>query len=390
MKKKFLPYIIYLAIFVITFVLFTFFYDYITTLFGGFFIVPFYYHILIFFAAYFLVVFCHELTHAIAFLIQGIRPKMILILIFLFHKDTRWHLKIDPNLIILGGGMVMPDFHKIHNEKDIRYYQKATSFSLITAPTFTIISASLMFLLDLIFFYNQPIFTVFTFYIVLFSAFFTYTSTLSAQGIFGDFVAHRKINSDPIFGLSVVSQFVEEITPYLYGEMKQRLSEQRPSDFSIHLLNFYSTLLEKGIHEDTEIDEFLLEKSKVLAISPVIARRIARQHQQILVLQQTILYLYRCQEDTLVDQLLQVFSEELDHIKSKQPVKTYYMKQTNHLLGRIDATEYLSETRPFRLGLMDLIVSHLPEYQAAENDRIKPIQRFEKKEMIHLDNEELM
>jgi hypothetical protein len=149
-------------------------------------------------------------------------------------------------------------------------------------------------------------------------------------------------------------------------------------------------LLEKGIHEDADIDDFLLEKSKVLAMSPVIARRIARQHQQILVLQQTILYLYRCQEDDLVDKLLQLFSEELDHIKSKQPVKTYYMKQTNHLIGRIDETDYLTETRPFRLGLMDLIVSHIPEYQAAEKDRLKPIQRFDKKEMIHLDNEELM
>ncbi len=390
MKKKSLPYIIYLSIFVITFVLMTFFYDYMSTLFDSFFGVPFYYHILIFFAAYFLVVMFHELTHAIAFLLHGIRPKMILILIFLFYKDTRWHLKIDPKLIILGGGMVMPNFHQIHDEKDIRYYQKATSFSLMAAPSFTIVSAILMLLLDLIFFYHLPVFTIFTFYIVVFSAFFTYTSTLSAQGIFGDFVAHKKINDDPIFGLSVVSQFVDEITPYLYDEMKKRLSEQRPSDFSIHLLNFYSTLLEKGIHDDTEIDDFLLEKTKVLAISPVISRRIARQHQQILVLQQAILYLYRCQEDDLMDQLLQVFSEELDHIKTKQPVKTYYMKQTNHLIGRIDASDYLTETRPFRLGLMDLIVSHIPEYQITENDHLKPIQRFEKKEMIHLDNDVLM
>lgn len=390
MKKKFLPYIVYLSIFVIIFVLMTFFYDYMSTLFGSFFSMPFYYHLPIFFAAYFLVVMAHELTHAIAFLIEGIRPKMILILIFLFHKDTRWHLTIDPKLIILGGGMVMPDFYKIHDEKDIRYYQKATSFSLMAAPTFTIVSASIMLLLDLVFFYHSPLFTVFTFYVVLFSAFFTYTSMLSAQGIFGDFVAHKRINSDAVFGLSVISQFVDDMTPYLYHEMRDRLAEQRPSDFSIHLLNFYSTLLEKGIHEDTDIDTFLLEKTKVLAKSPIIARRIARQHQQILVLQQAILYLYRAQEDDLMDQLLQIFSEELGHIKSKQPVKTYYMKQTNHLIGRIDASDYLSETRPFRLGLMDLIVSHLPEYQAAENDRLRPIQRFEKKEMIHLDNEELM
>ncbi len=389
MKKRFKPILINAIIFITAVVLFAIFRPYFYILFGSYLKVPFYYHILIFLASYFIVVLLHELAHAVAFLIKGIKPKMILVLMFLFYKDTRWHLKINPKLMVLGGGMVMPNFHAIHSQKDIDYLKKATAFSLITAPTFTVVFASLLLLTNLIFFYDTPL-TVFAFYIALFSAFFTYTSTLSAQGIYGDFVAHKRINTDPMFALSIVTQFVDDLNPFLIDEMRKRLFEHIPSDFSIHLLNFYQVLLNKGIYEDSEIDELLLEKTRVLAKSSVIGRRIARQYQQPLILQQAILYLYRCQEDELVDRLMVLFEAELDRVKTKQPVKQYYMKQTNHLLNRIDASEYLNDTRPFHLGLMDLIVSNIPEYQADEKAHLKPIERFEKKEMIHLDNEELM
>ena len=389
MKKKRFKVVPYIIVFLVTFVLYALFDDYFHTLLGSYFQVPFYLHVIIFFGAYFMVVLCHELTHAIAFLMKGIKPKMILVLIFLFYKDTKWHLTIDPKLIILGGGMVMPDFGGIHTDRDITFYKKATAFSLIAAPTFTIVSATILLLLNLVFFYDTML-TVFTVYIGLFSAFFTYTSTLSTQGIYGDFVAHKKITTDSVFALSIVSQFVDDVTPFLLDEMHRRLFEHIPSDFSLHLLNFYGVLLEKGIYEDNDIDPLLLEKTRILAKSSVIGRKIARQYQQPLILQQAILYLYRCQEDELVDRLMVLFDEELSKIKSKKAVKTYYMKQTNHLINRIDASDYLRNNRPFHLGLMDLIVSHIPEYQASEKDHLKPVERFEKKEMIHLDNEELM
>lgn len=363
---------------------------YLPTLIGGYFKVPFYYHILFFIGAYFGVVLLHELAHAVAFLIKGIKPKMILVLFFLFHKTDKWHMVIDPKLIILGGGMVMPDFHKLEDEQTIIKYQQATSFSLIVAPTFTIVLASILLLSNWIFFYNIPWFTVVTTYVFLMSAFFTYTSTLSAAGIYGDFVAYKKVISEPIFGLSVVSQFVGDITPFHFQTVRARLFESRPSDFSIHLLNFYALLLEKGIYEDSDIDEKLLEKTKILATTPHIIRRISRQFKQVLIIQQAILYLYRCGEDDLVDKLLNFFIVEIDHMKAKDSVKLYYKKLTNHLLDRIDETDFLMNHTDFSLGLMDLIVSHLPEYQQAENDRLKPIQRFEKKPLINLDNQDTL
>jgi hypothetical protein len=195
---------------------------------------------------------------------------------------------------------------------------------------------------------------------------------------------------DPVFSLSIVSQFVDDVTPFHYGFMKSRLMAERPSDFSIHLINFYSTLLEKGIYDDTEIDVELLEKAKVLATHPHLVRKIIRNHQQLITIQQTIVYLYRCQEDTLMELIYDIFKSEIEQSKIKESAKTYYLKQTAHFLNRADESDYLTKNHDFSVGLMDFILSHLPEYQNAEKERLQPIERFEKKEMIHLDNTELM
>lgn len=390
MKKHIRKTLIFIILLLAYFILDYFFPTYFVTLFGGFMGVRWYTHILIFFGSFGLVILLHELAHAFAFLMKGITPKMVLILIFLFYKEDKWHVRIDPKLIILGGGMVMPDFGPIHSEIDVEHYKKATSFSLMFAPVFTIVFSSLLFGLNIFFLYNIPLLTVFNFYILIFSLFFTYTSTLSAQGIYGDFVAHKKVMTDPVFSLSIVSQFVDDVTPFHYGFMKSRLMAERPSDFSIHLINFYSTLLEKGIYDDTEIDVELLEKAKVLATHPHLVRKIIRNHQQLITIQQTIVYLYRCQEDTLMELIYDIFKSEIEQSKFKESAKTYYLKQTAHFLNRADESDYLTKNHDFSVGLMDFILSHLPEYQNAEKERLQPIERFEKKEMIHLDNIELM
>ena len=385
--KKSIKLLLFSIFWIVVMFLLNFIYpNYLPTLFGGLLKVAFYYHILIFLLAYFLVVMFHELAHALAFIFKGVKLKMILILIFLFHKTKRWHLSIDPRLIILGGGMVMPDFERIESESDIIFYKKAISFSLLFAPIFTIVSSVVLTLMNLLFFYDVPMFTVISFYILLFSMFFTYTSTLQAQGIYGDFIAYKKVMTDPIFGLSIISQFMDDITLFHYDYVRTKLLEEKPSDFSIHLLNFYTLLLEKGIYDDNDIDKELLEKTKVLATSPHIVRRISRQYKLIEVIQQAILYLYRCQEDGLVDQLLPMYFAEIEKMAVKDTVKEYYRKQINHYLGRVDEREYLSEKRDIHHGLMGLILSHLPEYQDIENEHLEPIERFEKKEMIHLDN----
>lgn len=367
-----------------------FFPTFLKTWLGGYLQIPFYYHLVYFIGSFFLVVLCHELSHALAFWMKGIHPKLILVLMFIFFKSDRWHLKIDFKLLLLGGGIVMPEFKPLESKSDIDHYQRATAFSLLFAPIFTIISASILLFLNVFYWYDHPTVTVFSLYVALFSAFFTYTSTLSAAGMFGDFVAYKKVTSDPIFGLSIVSQYVDDMTPFHYQVIKETLFTQPMYDFKLHLLNFYGVLLEKGIHSDSEMDPDLLEKTKILVGQVYTVRQILRHQQMFVLIQMSLAYLYRCHEDELVTKLLTIFHSELDRSKLSDEVKTYYRKQTAHLLCMSDESEYLSKSKASKLGFIDQILSHMPEYQEDENSRSRQIVRFEKKETILLDNIETL
>lgn len=353
---------------------------------GGYIQIPFYAHAIYFIGSFFAVVLCHELAHTLAFLIKGIKPKLILVLMFVFYRSDRWHLKIDFKLLLLGGGIVMPEFNPLESKNDIDKYQKATTYSLLFAPIFTIVSASILLLLNVLFWYHVPSLTVVSLYVALFSAFFTYTSTLSAAGMFGDFVAYKKVTTDPVFGLSIVSQYVDDMTPFHYQIIKETLFRQPMYDFKLHLLNFYGVLLEKGIHTDTEMDSDLLEKTKTLVGQVYTVRQILRQQQMFVLVQMAIGYLYRCHEDELVTKLLTIFNSELESSKLSDAVKTYYQKQTSHLLGMTDESEYLATSNASKLGFIDQILSHMPEYQEDEKSRSQQIIRFEKKDTILLDN----
>lgn len=357
---------------------------------GGYLQIPFYFHLVYLIGSFFLVVLCHELAHTFAFLSRGIKPKLILVLMFIFYRSDRWHLKIDFKLLLLGGGIVMPEFKPLESKSDIDHYQKATSFSLLFAPIFTIVSASILLLLNVLFWYHIPTLTVVSLYVALFSAFFTYTSTLSAAGMFGDFVAYKKVTSDPVFGLSIISQYVDDMTPFHYQVIKDTLFTQPMYDFKLHLLNFYGVLLERGIHSDSEIDPILLEKTKLLVGQVYTVRQILRYQQMFVLIQMALGYLYRCHEDELVTKLLTIFNSELDQSKFSDEVKTYYRKQTAHLLCMSDESAFLSNSKASKLGFIDQILSHMPEYQEDEKSRSQQIVRFEKKETILLDNIETL
>lgn len=390
MKKKYRVLLVFLALIGIFFLIEWLIPGYLVNWLNGFIKVPFYLHLSLFIGCFFSVVLLHELAHAFAFIICGISLKIIMVLCFIFYKSDRWHISIDFKLLALGGGIVMPHFDEVKNHLDFTKYQNATAFSLLFAPVFTILFSITVFVINVVFFPLVSWLTVVNLYVMLISLFFTYTSTLQAADLYGDFVAYKKVKDDSVFGLSIVSQYVDTVSDYHLLKLRETLQSRSLYDFDIHLLNFYGLLLEKGIHEDQEPDDFLLEKTKVFARQHHTIRRILKNHQLYVLVQMAIGYLYRCNEDELVEQLFTVFDSELAQSKIKSSAKTYYQKQTKHMIGLTDESDFLNQVHDFSTGLIDDILSHLPEYHVEENTRNQPILRFKKKETIHLDNNQTL
>ncbi|MCU0104502.1 hypothetical protein N7603_02405 [Acholeplasma vituli] len=388
MKKRYRFLILFIFLIGLFFLMEWIFPNYLTNWLKGFIQIPFYGHVILFFGTFFGVVLLHELAHALAFVIRSVSLKVIMVLCFIFYKSDRWHVAIDFKLLALGGGIVMPHFSEIKVQSDLVQYQNSTAYSLIFAPTFTIVFSLVLFIINIVFFHQTAWLTVMNLYVLLFSLIFTYTSTLQASGMYGDFVAYKKVKTDPVFGLSVISQFVDEVSDYHIGLLQEALKGRPLYDFNLDVLNFYGLLLEKGIYDDEAPDVFLLEKTKVLARQHHTIRRILRNHQLYVLIELVIGYLYRCNEDDLVEQVLVLFEFELNDSKLKTSTKDHYSKQIRHLIGLSDESDFLNTEHDFSTGLIDDILSHLPEYSLEEKNRNKPIVRFEKKETIHLDNKE--
>lgn len=87
-----------------------------------------------FFSSFFIFVVIHEMAHALAFLIKGIRIRAIYLVFLVIYKDIKWHIRIFLPLLKMMGGLVFPEIHSI---KDHQSYQKTIQslrFSLIIAP----------------------------------------------------------------------------------------------------------------------------------------------------------------------------------------------------------------------------------------------------------------
>ena len=116
---------------------------------------PWWAHVLVVIGAILLTLTIHELTHAIAFSILGIKIKAIYILIFMFiRKQKFFTIKINPRLIVLLGGLVVPLLPPVKSDEELEELSKKIAKSLIAAPIASIVFGFLWvlaFILILIF-----------------------------------------------------------------------------------------------------------------------------------------------------------------------------------------------------------------------------------------------
>ncbi|PKK87432.1 MAG: hypothetical protein CVV63_01030 [Tenericutes bacterium HGW-Tenericutes-8] len=351
---------------------------YLEALVGGFFSVPFYYHLLWFLFAYFIAVLLHELTHLIAFRIKGIRIKALLVLFFVIYEDNhKWHIKLNFKLLKLGGGMVIPQIKSI--KEDLTYYKIASgiSTSLIAAPIFTLVFGFIITALNLIFFYDMPHYTIFSFFIFLFTLLFTLASNVSTDLMYGDFKAYDKFKKDPLFKLSIITQYVDELSGYHLELLNSHIVKYPVSDFPNELLPILSTLFEYHIFEHIK-NEPLLERARYVRMHAHLLRRFMRKEVYIPLAQYIIYYLDKnnLREDALA--LFENFKRNLDQQKLPALNKIYLLKQTSHVLGLSDEIVYLSRHEHVVPSRFSFIFESLPDFYNDEKALNLGYERFEK------------
>jgi hypothetical protein len=222
----------------------------------------------------------HELGHFFAFVIQKIKIRALYLTIFVFYKNEKgWHFTIRPKLWVLGGGLVVPDLGKIEDDQDFDQLRNRFAKALIAAPVVTmsfLLISIITFILVLLYSSNMHligIISILTFYITLLSSLFIYTFTLHNTMFYGDFVAYKKMKTDPIFQLTQINQYTmfsmvetEKTTEYLFNKTKNVLKEIS-LDASIFHTMLLTSYLDQIIRGDEEVDPIIDSKIRALKLS---------------------------------------------------------------------------------------------------------------------------
>lgn len=172
-------------------------------------------HILVILGTILVAVSIHELTHAFVFSIKKIKIKAVYIFIFMFiRKKKYFKVKVNPKLILLGGGLVVPLLPPITNDEEMEEVGKAISKSLIAAPIASIVLGLLWFvsfLLILSFSGNFVLIALSissTFTILILTVLINLASSVSSEMAAGDYVAYKRVLEDKDFLLQVISSYI--------------------------------------------------------------------------------------------------------------------------------------------------------------------------------------
>lgn len=154
--------------------------------------------------AIFLSVFFHEIGHAFAFLIQGIRIRAIFIFFLgiIFHK--RWRLVVDKTMLILFGGIVIPNMMRIDDDAMFLEVSKKFRISLLAAP---IVSYVWLIIIIIVTVLVSHLFLLYLmFWVLTITLMFTRSFFIHKGMVLGDFVAFKYLKTHPEYVIILLLQ----------------------------------------------------------------------------------------------------------------------------------------------------------------------------------------
>lgn len=243
--------------------------------------IPFWSYPLLFIFSFYLTLSLHEFGHFFGFMFHGTKNRAIHITAFvLYKKNKHWRLGFNYRLFKLLGGFVVPDLNIIDSEETYQKEIQTFAKSLIIGPLSTIISMLMIiviFLLVLI--YSEKVFWIGSLFIVtIFSALLSYVYILSSKlhtdNIYGDFVAHKKMQEDELFQYVQISQYIgfslknhEKSENFLFNKCQELLIKH-----PLRNNMFYYTLLKEYLYgliknENSNINPKINEKLSLIRMS---------------------------------------------------------------------------------------------------------------------------
>lgn len=340
---------------------------YFNELWSSFTHIKWYFQILLVIGMFFTTLALHELTHFISFILSGYKNEMIIILFLVFYKiDNKWKFKVDFKLLLLGGGIVFVDLGDVDNEEDFKKAVKATRTSLLAAPLFTLISGILYLVITLLFFHKNGFMVPTSIYVFLFSMLYTYASAKETESIFGDFKAYKKLEDDVHFQNIIVSQYANNFYDEKFLEMKDYLSEQYPIKLELISKNYFLILLDRALFSLDEIDYFCLDKVLYYYNNKGSYSRLVYDTENIDLAQAIIFYLDALGYKKEAVSLYYIFESSINNSNLNERAKTYFTKQTKHLLKLSDESFFLSDESNIEKGHLFFLTRNIPSVIEAE------------------------
>ena len=343
---------------------------------------PFYINILIFLITYFVLIAVHELGHFFTFIRNNIDMRALFLMVFMVIKENgKWCFKFKPNKLTSTGGIAIPDVDIVQDKDDLKQVQRGFAKALIAGPiasiVFGFISSAiilpLMLVIDNIYL-KSILFTILSSTVVI-TLFITIICFFKNEMVIGDFPAYMMARSDDFFvamqfyQYAVFSSDFERIrseNKYLKSVLSRGLARKlEEKDLHVYTLQIIDTLLVEylaGVSEELPevIDQYVnfllnndeaFEKVKDSEQAMVLWFHIVR-----------LLYINRSEKEKAEE----LFDEIKRRVKKKDPVARYLIKQTEHVLGIKDHSEYLKDKKNINTSSADGLFKNFEGYYIDE------------------------
>lgn len=321
------------------------YYGYLSSLFKGLSVVKWYYILPILIITFFINILVHELGHLIILRKQGIGIRAIYVLCFTVVKiGKKWHFSIYLRFLKLLGGLVMPNMYLI---KDEETYQKSiTDFSkgIKAGPLFSLylgICSIILFVIAWI--SGLSVFIGLSFYFMGFTILITFmimaASKVSVSGLYGDFVAYKRLQENKRFALAYILSSVdtsdhrEESENFLWEKVIEAL-ETRVELNSPEGQIFITHYIQKIVFENQIGSHKINENLKYVHQNLVLTKE---EHY---ILGHELLYFYYQTNQTEIVARLKLRLEQVKKNPKSLKVYAYWEERTSYLLGETTNDAY--------------------------------------------------
>lgn len=213
-------------------------------------------------------VIIHEISHAIAFILQGVKVRTIIIGPFAFINKGKWTSKYNYNKILKTGGMVVPVIPIINNEDDFLSLKNKYSRAILVAPLISLSIGFLSIIYVILILINKLTISsylfVFLLWMFLINLIINLSSLIKTSSVYGDYPAANQMKNNYFFA-------AQQIYSYMYF-MENSIECRKKS---VWLVNYISKELETLIqHKDCKLNETIyLEAVNTIIMEDLIGFR---------------------------------------------------------------------------------------------------------------------